>query len=55
MVGPLGETWRQSISSISLMRMNSGINIDGILPSVRVPTLILHLTEDPTVSIQAGR
>ena len=40
---------------ISLMRMNSGINIDGILPSVRVPTLILHLTEDPTVSIQAGR
>jgi len=40
---------------ISLMRMNSGINIDGILPSVRVPTLILHRTEDPTVSIQAGR
>ena len=40
---------------INLMRMNSGINIDGILPSVRVPTLILHRTEDPTVSIQAGR
>ncbi|MBR1193643.1 adenylate/guanylate cyclase domain-containing protein [Bradyrhizobium sp. AUGA SZCCT0169] len=39
----------------SLMRLNSGINIDGILPSVRVPTLILHRTEDPTVSIQAGR
>ena len=37
------------------MRLNSGINIDGILPSVRVPTLILHRTEDPTVSIQAGR
>jgi len=40
---------------INLMRMNSGINIDGILPSLRVPTLILHRTEDPTVSIQAGR
>ncbi|MFB9265351.1 adenylate/guanylate cyclase domain-containing protein [Bradyrhizobium erythrophlei] len=38
-----------------LMRMNSEINIDGILPSVRVPSLILHRTEDPTVSIQAGR
>ena len=40
---------------IALMRMNSEINIDGILPSVRFPTLILHRTEDPTVSIQAGR
>jgi pimeloyl-ACP methyl ester carboxylesterase len=38
-----------------LMRMNSEINIDGILPSVRVPSLVLHRTEDPTVSIQAGR
>jgi class 3 adenylate cyclase len=35
--------------------MNSEINIDAILPSVRVPSLILHRTEDPTVSIQAGR
>jgi pimeloyl-ACP methyl ester carboxylesterase len=39
----------------NLMRMNSEINIDNILPSVRVPSLILHRTEDPTVSIQAGR
>ncbi|MBV9635134.1 MAG: adenylate/guanylate cyclase domain-containing protein [Methylobacteriaceae bacterium] len=39
----------------SLMEMNSEINIDTILPSVRAPTLILHRTEDPTVSIQAGR
>jgi class 3 adenylate cyclase len=35
--------------------MNSGINIDNILPSILVPTLVLHRTEDPTVSIQAGR
>jgi pimeloyl-ACP methyl ester carboxylesterase/class 3 adenylate cyclase len=40
---------------ISLMRMNSGINIENILPSISVPTLVLHRTEDPTVSIQAGR
>jgi class 3 adenylate cyclase len=38
-----------------LMRLNSGINIDNILPSISVPTLVLHRTEDPTVSIQAGR
>jgi len=40
---------------INLMRMNSGINIENILPSISVPTLVLHRTEDPTVSIQAGR
>jgi pimeloyl-ACP methyl ester carboxylesterase/class 3 adenylate cyclase len=39
----------------SFMRMNSEINIDTILPSVHVPSLILHRTEDPNVSIQAGR
>jgi pimeloyl-ACP methyl ester carboxylesterase len=39
----------------NLMRMNSEINIDNILPSILVPTLVLHRTEDPTVSIQAGR
>lgn len=39
----------------NLMQLNSQINIDNVLPSVRVPSLILHRTEDPTVSIQAGR
>src|SRR6516225_6172962 len=39
----------------SLMRMNSEINIAGILPSIHVPTLILHRTEDPTVGIEGGR
>ncbi len=39
----------------SLMRLNSEINIAGILPSIRVPTLVLHRTEDPTVGIQGGR
>jgi class 3 adenylate cyclase len=37
------------------MRMNSEINIDNILSSVLVPTLVLHRTEDPAISIQAGR
>ncbi len=38
-----------------LMRMNSEINIASILPSIRVPTRVLHRTEDPTVGIQGGR
>jgi pimeloyl-ACP methyl ester carboxylesterase len=40
---------------VNLMRMNSGINIENILPSISVPTLVLHRTEDPAVSIEAGR
>jgi pimeloyl-ACP methyl ester carboxylesterase len=40
---------------INLMQLNSEINIENILPSIAVPTLVLHRTEDPTVSIQAGR
>jgi len=35
--------------------MNSEINIVGILPSIAVPTLVLHRTEDPTVGIEGGR
>jgi class 3 adenylate cyclase len=37
------------------MRLNSEINIDNILQSILVPTLVLHRTQDPAVSIQAGR
>jgi pimeloyl-ACP methyl ester carboxylesterase/class 3 adenylate cyclase len=40
---------------INPMRLNSQINIDNILPAISVPTLVLHRTEDPTVSIEAGR
>jgi pimeloyl-ACP methyl ester carboxylesterase/class 3 adenylate cyclase len=40
---------------INLMRLNSEINIENILQSIPVPTLVLHRTQDPTVSIQAGR
>jgi len=40
---------------INLMRMNSEINIDNILSSILVPTLVLHRTEDPSISIEAGR
>lgn len=40
---------------IALMRMNSLIDISGILASVHVPTLVVHRTNDPIVNIEGGR
>ena len=37
------------------MRMNSMIDISGILPYVRVPTLVIHRTQDPVVNVEGGR
>jgi pimeloyl-ACP methyl ester carboxylesterase len=39
----------------ALMRMNSQIDISGILAAVRVPTLVVHRTGDKTVSVEGGR
>jgi class 3 adenylate cyclase len=39
----------------ALMRMNSQIDISGILPAVRVPTLVIHRTDDKAVSVEGGR
>ncbi|WP_407113437.1 adenylate/guanylate cyclase domain-containing protein [Bradyrhizobium sp. LMG 9283] len=39
----------------ALMRMNSQIEISGILPAVRVPTLVIHRTGDRTVNVEGGR
>ena len=39
----------------ALMRMNSQINISGILPSVRVPTLVILRASDKAVSVEGGR
>jgi len=35
--------------------MNREIDISGILHSIRVPTLVLHRTEDTLVSVEGGR
>jgi class 3 adenylate cyclase len=40
---------------IALMRMNSEIDIRHILPSIRVPTLVLHRVGDSRVNVAAGR
>ncbi|MFN2137515.1 MAG: alpha/beta fold hydrolase [Candidatus Promineifilaceae bacterium] len=39
----------------TLMRMNSQIDITGILSSVSVPTLVIHRTDDVSVSVNGGR
>jgi class 3 adenylate cyclase/esterase/lipase len=38
-----------------IMRLNSQIDITDILPSVKVPTLVIHRTDDVTVNVEGGR
>ena len=40
---------------VSLMRMNSEIDVRPILPSIRVPTFIIHRQGDVRVNVEAGR
>ena len=40
---------------MALMRMNREIDISGILHSIQVPTLVLHLTDDALISVEGGR
>jgi pimeloyl-ACP methyl ester carboxylesterase len=40
---------------MALLRMNSMIDITGILPYVHVPTLVVHRTQDPVVNVERGR
>src|ERR1700734_1670280 len=42
-------------AAIALMTMNREIDISGILPSINVPTLVIHRTEDALVSVVGGR
>jgi pimeloyl-ACP methyl ester carboxylesterase len=37
------------------MRMNSQIDISDILPTIHVPTLVVHRTEDVTINVEGGR
>jgi class 3 adenylate cyclase len=39
----------------ALMRMNQEIDISGVLTAIRVPTLVIHRTEDAAVGIEEGR
>ena len=42
-------------AAITLMKMNSQIDISDILPSIRVPTLVIHRTDDVTIQVEGGR
>ena len=42
-------------SVTAIMRLNSEIDISSVLPSIHVPTLVVHRTGDPTVDIEGGR
>lgn len=39
----------------ALMRMNSQIDISNIVPTIRVPTLVIHRTGDVTIDVEGGR
>jgi pimeloyl-ACP methyl ester carboxylesterase len=43
------------VSVTAYMRMNSQIDISGVLPTIQVPTRVIHRTEDVTINIEGGR
>ena len=42
-------------AAAALLRMNSQVDVRAVLPSIRVPTLIMHSVNDRALPIQAGR
>ena len=42
-------------AALALTRMNAAIDVRDVLPAIRVPTLILHRTEDRLLTIDEGR
>jgi pimeloyl-ACP methyl ester carboxylesterase/class 3 adenylate cyclase len=57
-VAALARMFRQSASPWALealTRMNIQIDIRNVLPSIRVPTLVLHNTRDRWVEVERGR
>ena len=49
---------RQSASpgmAVALLKANAGMDVRDVLPSVRVPTIVLHRTDDVLVEVGQGR
>src|SRR5919202_1650964 len=42
-------------AAAALMRMNTYIDVRGVLPTIRVPTLVIHPTDDRDASVDEGR
>jgi len=54
----LATYFRRSASpgaAAALLRMNSQIDIRGILPTITVPTLVMHRTDDRDAKVEEGR
>lgn len=42
-------------AAVALLRMNTQVDIRGVLPTIRVPTLVIHRTGDRDVNVEEGR
>ena len=42
-------------AAVALLRMNTQIDVRDVLPTIRVPTLVLHRTDDRDVDVEEGR
>jgi pimeloyl-ACP methyl ester carboxylesterase len=42
-------------AALALTKMNSSIDVRSILPTIRVPTLVIHRRDDPLCPVEGGR
>src|SRR5205814_9588668 len=42
-------------AAAALLRMNTQIDVRNVLPTIRVPTLVIHRTADRDVTVEEGR
>jgi pimeloyl-ACP methyl ester carboxylesterase/class 3 adenylate cyclase len=42
-------------AALQVVRMNAEIDVRPVLPSIKVPTFVIHRTADPRVPVEAGR
>ena len=54
-LGRLERTAASPGAALSLVRMNADIDVRHLLPSVTVPTLVLHRVGDPMIAVEHGR
>ena len=42
-------------AAVALARMNAGIDVRSVVPTIRVPTLVIHRTDDARIKVAGGR
>ena len=55
MVGQVRAPWRKSAAWIEIMRLNSQIDVSAVLPTIHVPTLVIHRKDDVAVNVEGGQ